>query len=161
MEVYSCYDVEQLLRQAFGGNGLSQSVRSYHKDLTNDVTLKTPQDVDFVMKLNGRIYDVVKPIGLETLIAAGVSILVSVAVAFLMPMPVIPNQTANQSPSPNNALAVRTNSQRFGGRIPDIFGTVYSVSDLIAQLIAFTLITERLNLDICVSVVVAFIFLKR
>ena len=130
-EIYSGHDVEQLLRQAFGGNGLSKSVRLYHGDLTNDVTPKTPDDVDKVMRLHGRIYAVVKPMGVETLIAIGVSILVSVAIAFLMPVPVMPN-ASNQPPSPNNALAARTNSQRLGGRIPDIYGQVWSVPDLIA-----------------------------
>lgn len=130
-EIYSGHDVEQLLRQAFGGNGLSKSARLYHGDLTNDVTPKTPQDVDRVMRLHGRIYAVVKPMGVETLIAIGVSILVSVAIAFLMPVPVMPN-ASNQPPSPNNALAARTNKQRLGGRIPDIYGTVWSVPDLIA-----------------------------
>ena len=130
-EIYSGHDVEQLLRQAFGGNGLSKSVRLYHRDLTNDVTPKTPQDVDKVMRLHGRIYAVVKPMGIETLIAIGVSILVSVAIAFLMPVPAMPN-ASNQPPSPNNALAARTNKQRLGGRIPDIYGQVWSVPDLIA-----------------------------
>ena len=130
-EIYSGHDVEQLLRQAFGSNGLSGSVRLYHGNLLDEVTPKTPQDVDKVMRLNGRIYAVVKPMGIETLIAIGVSILVSVAIAFLMPVPAMPN-ASNQPPSPNNALAARTNKQRLGGRIPDIYGTVYSVPDLLA-----------------------------
>lgn len=134
IETYTGYDVEQLLKQAFGGNGLSDSVRLYHGNLLDEVTPKTPQDVDKVMRLNGRIYAVVKPMGLDpaSWIAIGISILVSVAVAFLMPMPAIANQSANQPPSPNNALAARTNKQRLGGRIPDIYGTVWSVPDLIA-----------------------------
>lgn len=133
IESYTGYDVEQLLKQAFGGNGLSDSVRLYHGNLLDEVTPKTPQDVDKVMRLNGRIYAVVKPMGLDpaSWIAIGISLLVSVAVAFLMPMPAIPNQ-GNQPPSPNNALAARTNKQRLGGRIPDIYGTVWSVPDLIA-----------------------------
>ena len=132
-EIYSGHDVEKLLKQAFGGNGLSESVRLYHGDLCKDITPKTPQDVDKVMRLNGRIYAVVKPMGIGAAIAAVVvSTLVSVAMAFLMPVPAMPNQSANQPPSPNNALAARTNKQRLGGRIPDIFGTVWSVPDLIA-----------------------------
>lgn len=133
---FECYkgdDVEQLLRQAFG-NGLSKNVHLYHNDISNEVTPKTPQDVDKVMRLNGRIYAVVKPMGLDPVswVIIGVSVALSVAAAFLMPMPTIPNQSSNQPPSPNNALAARTNKQRLGGRIPDIFGTVWSVPDLIA-----------------------------
>jgi len=132
-ETYQGDDIEKLLQEAFGGNGLSESVRLYHGDLCKDITPKTPQDVDKVMRLHGRIYAVVKPMGIGAYIAmVVVSTLVSVAMAFLMPVPTIPNQNGSQAPSPNNALAARTNQQRLGGRIPDIFGTVYSVPDLTA-----------------------------
>lgn len=131
-ETYQGNDIEKLLQEAFGGNGLSESVRLYHGDLSKDITPKTPQDVDKIMRLNGRIYAVVKPMGIETLIAVAISIVVSVAVAFLMPVPTLPNQNSSAAPSPNNALAARTNKQRLGGRIPDIFGTGYSYPDLTA-----------------------------
>ena len=65
IEQYQGRDVEQLLKQAFGDSGLSQNVRLYHNELTNDVTPKTPDDVDKIMKLNGRIYAVVRPMGLD------------------------------------------------------------------------------------------------
>lgn len=133
IETYQGQDIELLLRQAFGNQGLSESVRLYHGNLLDEVTPKTPQDVDKVMRLNGRIYAVFKPMGLDPFtIALIVSVVVSVATAFLMPVPNIPSNSSNQPPSPNNALAARTNKQRLGGRIPDIFGTVYSVPDLIA-----------------------------
>lgn len=132
-ESYSGHDVEKLLKQAFG-RGLSENVRLYHGNLLDEVTPKTPQDVDKVMRLNGRIYAVVKPMGLTPVdwIIIGISALVSVATAFLMPIPAMAG-SQNQPPSPNNALAARTNKQRLGGRIPDIYGTVWSVPDLIAQ----------------------------
>lgn len=133
IEQYQGRDVEQLLKQAFGDSGLSQNVRLYHNELTNDVTPKKPDDIDEVMKLNGRIYAVVRPMGLDPFswVLIGISILVSVAAAFMMPkMPEMNN--SNQPSSPNNALAARTNRERLGGRVPDIFGTVYSVPDLIA-----------------------------
>ncbi len=132
IESYTGYDVEQLLRQAFGDKGLSENVRLYHGNLLDEVTPKTPQDVDKVMRLNGRIYAVVKPMGIGAYIAmVVVSTLVSLAMAFLMPVPAMPN-ASNHPPSPNNALAARTNKQRLGGRIPDIYGQVWSVPDLIA-----------------------------
>lgn len=133
-EIYHGDNIENLLKQAFGGNGLSDSVRLYHGNLLDEVTPKTPQDVDKVMRLHGRIYAVVKPMGLDPFswVVIGISVLASVAVAFLMPMPVMDATSQNQPPSPNNALAARTNKQRLGGRIPDIYGTVYSVPDLLA-----------------------------
>ncbi len=134
MQCFRGYDIESLLKQAFGGHGLSENVRLYHGDISKDITPKTPQDVDKIMRLDGRIYAVVKPMGLTPLDWAiiGISLLASVATAFLMPVPTIPNQNGSQAPSPNNALAARTNKQRLGGRVPDIFGTVYSVPDLLA-----------------------------
>lgn len=131
-ETYRGNDIEKLLKEAFGGQGLSENIRLYHGNFLDEVTPKTPDDVDKVTCLNGRIYAVVKPMGIETLIAVAISIVVSVAVAFLMPVPTLPNQNSSAAPSPNNALAARTNKQRLGGRIPDIFGTVYSVPDLLA-----------------------------
>ncbi len=134
IEQYKGRDIEQLLKQAFGEQGLSENVRLYHGNLLDEVTPKTPQDVDNIMRLNGRIYAVVKPMGLDPFswLVIGISVLVSVAVAFLMPIPTMDAGNQNRPPSPNNALAARTNSQRLGGRIPDIFGEIWSVPDLIA-----------------------------
>lgn len=134
MEVYSGHDVEKLLKQAFGGQGLSPNVRLYHGNFLDEVTPKTPEDVDKIMCLNGRIYAVVKPMGViePWVVSLIISVTVAVATAFLMPVPVIPNQNSSAAPSPNNALAARANKQRLGGRIPDIFGTGYSFPDLTA-----------------------------
>lgn len=133
-ETYHGSNVEKLLKQAFGSGGLSESVRLYHGSLLDEVTPKKSEDVDKIMCLSGRIYAVVKPMGLDPVswVIIGVSVALSVAAAFLMPMPAMAGESQNQPPSPNNALAARTNSQRLGGRIPDIFGTVWSVPDLIA-----------------------------
>lgn len=133
-ETYHGNNIEKLLKEAFGGQGLSESIRLYHGNFLDEVTPKTPQDVDKIMRLNGRIYAVVKPMGLETAAIWSIvaSLTVSLAVAFLMPVPVIPNQNSSAAPSPNNALAARANKQRLGGRIPDIVGTGYSFPDLTA-----------------------------
>ena len=134
MEFYQGDCIEKLLKLAFGASGLSSSIKIYHNNIAQDVTPKTPQDVDKLMRLNGRFCAVVKPMGLDPVswVIIGISVLASVAVAFLMPMPTMDNSAANQPPSPNNALAARTNKQRLGGRIPDIYGTVWSTPDLIA-----------------------------
>ena len=134
MEIYKGYDVEQLLEQAFGGQGLSPNVRLYHGNFLDEVTPKTPEDVDKIMRLNGRIFAVIKPMAplAPWVVSLIISVTVAVATAFLMPVPAIANQNSSAAPSPNNALAARTNKQRLGGRIPDIFGTVYSVPDLLA-----------------------------
>ena len=133
IEYYQGDCIENLMQQAFGSNGLSKSVRIYHGQYGNEVTPKTQQDVDKIMKLNGRFYAVVEPLGI---LNKAVDIFMQVTgLGWLMRQltPEIPNVGLQTSPpSPNNALAARTNQQRLGGRIPDIFGTVYSVPDLTA-----------------------------
>jgi len=132
-EQYKGHDLDALIRQAFP-QGINDSVRFYHGNLLQEVfTERDKQGVDKLLKTEGRIYAMIKPMGLTPVdwIVIGVSMLVSVAVSLLMPMPNM-NQAANQPPSPNNSLAQRSNKQRLGGRIPDIFGTVWSFPDLIA-----------------------------
>lgn len=132
-EQYKGHDLDALIRQAFP-HGINDSVRFYHGNLLKEVFVeRDKQGVDKLLKTEGRIYAVIKPMGLTPVdwIVIGVSMLVSVAVSLLMPMPNM-NQAANQPPSPNNALAQRSNKQRLGGRIADIFGTGWSFPDLIA-----------------------------
>ena len=139
IELYQGHDVEALLKQAFTSESLSQNIKLYHNDLTNDVTPKSRSDVDKLLRLDGRIYAVVRPMGFDPFtLALIISVGVSVAVSFLMPTAVIPSVVANNvgsnsPPSPNNSLAQRTNKQRLGGRVPDIYGEVLSVPDLIAE----------------------------
>lgn len=137
MEYYSGRNLEDLVKQAFK-DGISDSVRFYHADLTKEVfgidERKDKQSIKAFCGLKGRVYAQVVPMGLDPIswVIIGVSVAVSLAATFLLApkMPDMGNQS--QPPSPNNALAARTNSQRLGGRIPDIFGEVWSVPDLIA-----------------------------
>lgn len=138
IERYNGCDIVALMQLAFSAPRLPRHIRLYHGGLThdNEITPSTDADVDHLLTLDGRIYAVVVPLGLDPIswIIIGVSILVSVAVALLMPMPTIPNAGGGSSPpSQNNALAQRTNRQRLGGRVPDIVGEVWSTPDLIAQ----------------------------
>ena len=136
MEYYSGRNLEDLVKQAFKG-GISDSVRLYHADFTQEVVgideRKDQTAIRAFCGLKGRVYAQVVPMGLDPIswIIIGVSVAVSLAATFLLApkMPDMGNQS--QPPSPNNALAARTNSQRLGGRIPDIFGEVWSVADLI------------------------------
>lgn len=115
--------------------GLPLNTYLYHEkwDSACDVTPQNQADIDRINSLTGRFYLVTYPSDPVTLTIIAVSVAVSLAVAFLMPRPEMPNAGAgSQPPSPNNALAGRTNRQRLGGRVPDIFGTVWAVPDLIA-----------------------------
>lgn len=126
-------DVEQLLRSAFGDR-LPNGVKLYHGDFSHEVTPKTKADVDRLLSLDGKIIAACVP--RDPITVSIVSSLVSIAVSFAL-MPSMPATAANAPPSPNNALAARTNKHRLGGRIPDILGTVWSVPDLISTTYTF------------------------
>lgn len=130
-EQYVGHDLEALIKQAFT-DGLTDSVRFYHGSLLKEIyTVRDKEDVDKLLSCDGRVYAVIKPMGLEAwVVSLIVSVVVSVAAMLLMPMPQM--NAASQPPSPNNALAQRTNRQRLGGRISDIFGKLWAFPDLVA-----------------------------
>ena len=133
IEVYHGDDLQDLLQQSFGTANLPTGVRLYHGDFSHEVTPTTPADVDKLLKLHGRIYAVVTPM-LGLAITAGIFYLGYKAVSWLMGqmIPPVPSMSGNQPPSPNNSLAQRTNRQRLGGRVPDIFGEVWATPDLLS-----------------------------
>ena len=114
--------------------GMPPNTYWYHEtwDTECDVTPETAEDIIALNDKGGSFYIVTYPAGPETWIPILVSAFITVAAVLLMPMPVIPNGSANAPPSPNNALAQRTNRQRQGGRTADIYGQVWSVPDLVA-----------------------------
>lgn len=139
IEHYQGKDLESLVKQAFP-QGISDSVRFYHSDLTKEIfTLDERKDRQSINKFcatKGRVYAQVVPMGLEPISWAiiGASVAVSLAATFLL-QPKIPNIGQSGTPlSPNNSLAARTNEQRLGGRVPDIVGEAWSVPDLIAAI---------------------------
>lgn len=107
----------------------------YHNkwDADNDVTPETAEDINALNELGGTFYLVTYPADPATLITIAISITISVAAAFLMPVPTMPNVgNATQPPSPNNSLSQRTNQARVGGRIADIYGQLRAILDLLA-----------------------------
>lgn len=112
--------------------GMPPNTYWYHEkwDTDCDVTPEKAEDIIALNNQGGSFYIVTYPAGPETWIPILVSAFITVAAVLLMPMPPIPNGAANAPPSPNNALAQRTNRQRQGGRIADIYGEVWSVPDL-------------------------------
>ena len=98
--------------------------------ISNDVTPCDGAGVDYLQSLEGTLYVVEYPQGIIAMIA--ISIVVSLAVAFLIPVPAVGALNNNVQQSPNNELSSRANKPRIKGRIPDIFGTVWSTPDLIA-----------------------------
>lgn len=112
------------------------TARIYHKSIaiSNDVTPKTDDDVEQLSKLEGPFYVIVYPGDPVTIIVAIVAIAATAAVAFLL-KPKIPQavstDTQSEVGSSNNQLSSRQNQARLNGRVPDIYGQVRSIPDLI------------------------------
>lgn len=122
---------------------LPEHVRIFHTSsnmdhaeisFANEVTPKNAHDLKQLDFLPGTFIVIENPKGMPALIAAIVSIVLSVAIAFLMPAPSITQTTQNnnQSSSANNELSNRENKMRVNGRIADIYGAAWDTPDLIA-----------------------------
>lgn len=112
-----------------------KNARIYHGAYAavNDVTPSpTMADIERFKQLEGTFYVVIKPsldpITIIAIVSAVLSV-VSIAATLMM----MPKAKGQQAQSPNNDLASRQNSARVKGRIPEIFGTVRSYPDLIAE----------------------------
>ncbi len=109
-----------------------------HVSLDSDITPQQETlaaDVEQIAQLRDvTLYYVVHPEGVGLLIGAFLAVAAVTAVVFLIksaiPTATMPN---TQSRSSNNELAQRTNKPRLLGRIPDVYGEVVSVPDLIQQ----------------------------
>lgn len=99
--------------------------------LQNDITPKTREEAWSLKGLNDD-YQIVchaKEPATLGIIAAVLS--VGAAVYTYLSMPDVSEQQGSQG-SPNNSLAQRQNRHRVGGRVPDNYGTIKALPDLIA-----------------------------
>lgn len=121
------------LVQSVYPKGLPLNTYLYHDkwEMANDVTPKTDKEIDKLNTLSGVFYLVTYPSAGLALTAAIWTVAIPAIMSFLMPS-VDAGGMGSQPPSPNNALAQRTNRQRLGGRVPDIFGEIWALPDLIA-----------------------------
>lgn len=114
-----------------------ETLRIYHNTVSeqSDVTPNSQEEINRLLTFEDLLIVVVQPAGFDPItwlvIAAGVL----VAAAFVFMKPKIPNAALRNmnSSSSNNQLSDRQNVARPYARIPDIFGTVLSTPDLIAQ----------------------------
>ena len=98
----------------------------------NDVTPKTKEQAWALKDANG-LYQVVCHAGDPgTIMIAAAILSVATAVYTYMNMPKPPKDLGGANGSANNSLAQRQNQHRVGGRVPDIYGIVKSILDLIA-----------------------------
>lgn len=127
-------DVCASMKEHFG-DSLPESARIYWNDVAQscDVTPRVKGDIERLQSLEGRIIVMVYPAGVGAIIAAIIVIIIAVvATIALAPKAPTTNTTNNNLGSSNNQLSGRSNTQRPGQRIPDIYGAVWSTPDLLA-----------------------------
>ena len=115
------------------------TARLYHGSVSqeNDITPFDADGVERLKSIEGDVYAIVYPEGPALLLVGLVVAIAAVVAIAVLLKPQIPETSIDsrnlQNSSPNNELAERTNRPRINARIPDIFGTVRSTPDLIAQ----------------------------
>lgn len=112
------------------------TARIYHNDVceANDVTPSDEQTIEDLEALEGEFAVIIYAGDPATIAYVIVALVVAVAAAVVLGKtnpPLDATRTTDNS-SPNNELSGRSNRERINGRIPDIFGTVRSVPDLIS-----------------------------
>lgn len=109
------------------------TARLYHESVAipNDVTPSTEAEIEALRAMPGPFYAVVYPADPLT---AVIAVFAAIAVVAIINRPRIPavSVRTQSAGSSNNALSQRTNQPRLNGRIPDIYGTVRAVPDMIA-----------------------------
>jgi len=132
-ETFEVENVREFLHSRF--DKLPDTAKIYHNQVaeSNEITFHDDPEGRKLNDMEGTFYVVVYPgAGVDWLVYA---IYAVVAIAsYYYAKSQIPSATARnvQNQSPNNELSERTNKARPRARIPDIFGTVRSVPDLLA-----------------------------
>lgn len=110
-----------------------KSARIYHKSVADSCDV-TPRDIGGVEKLGeleGPFWIVVYPGEMVLFVNFVIGFFAVAAVQFFRGYNV-PEMAAQKPKSSNNSLADRSNRERINARIPDIFGTVRSIPDLLS-----------------------------
>jgi hypothetical protein len=98
----------------------------------NKIDIRSAKDLDYIADIKTSVHVVVYPQGL---VAIAVGFLIATGAAILLSMKSKKEKAERKVPSagsPNNGLSARQNSERIEARIPEIFGKVRSVPDLVA-----------------------------
>jgi hypothetical protein len=125
--------------------------RIYHNQVSEetDITPKTSEDVERLKQLDGVFYVVIHPAWIWYVYYAVMAIALIYSVYTIATMPK-PNAQGSVGSS-NNELSNRTNKARVKSRIPDIFGTVLSFPDLIAEI--YTYYENGIEIEECLMAI--------
>lgn len=122
---------------------------TWHKD--NDITDDLVSDNNYADSLDGEIIVVIYPAVIDWIVVAAVASIVSLTASLYMYM-TMPKPSLSAVGSSNNDLSSRQNQPRLGGRIPEIFGTLRAVPDMISP--AFVYYDENdVEIEECLMVV--------
>ena len=124
-----------------------KNTKIYHEDISGqcDVTPWDEGSVEELFKLSGKFHVISYPLGLETMVIVSIILsVVSVAAAIFLRPKAPPGLMNQQTNSPNNGLSNRSNQVRLGSRIPDIYGTVNSMPDLLS---AYTVYENNIEVE--------------
>ena len=130
-----------------------ENARIYHNQISEqtNITPKTEADIERLKQLDGTFYVVVHPaygIGVIVFwVVMAISVAYSVYMIATMPKP----NSQNSIGSSNNELSNRSNKARVKSRIPDIFGTVLSFPDLIAEI--YTYYENGIEIEECLMAI--------
>lgn len=111
-----------------------------------DVTPRCERDLE-VLTDDGLYYVVVHPGDPVTALIIAVAVFVVATVALIFLMPKMPGQQGGSQESSNNSLGNRVNKPRPGGRIPDIFGQVKAVPELLTY--PLLMFQNNLEFELC------------
>ncbi|HEI8439786.1 TPA: hypothetical protein SLF30_000446 [Acinetobacter baumannii] len=127
-----------------------ENAKIYHNQIAEscDVTPNHPKrinaQIEHIQTLEGTFYVVIEPAWLQILFYAIVAITAAYSLYTVLTMP---KPQAPVAGSSNNELAQRSNQARINGRIPDIFGSLRSYPDLIAQ--TYTIYKDGIEIEEC------------
>lgn len=134
-EIYENINLIDFLQSKF--DKFPDSGRIYHNtvSLSNDVTPKNKNDIEKLIKLDGEFFVIIYPGDPISIVVAVIAVAAAAATAFLL-KPKIPSNVSTDVQSDvgssNNQLGSRQNKANLNGRVPDIYGQVRSIPDLIA-----------------------------
>jgi hypothetical protein len=111
-----------------------------------DVTPASQCDVD-LLENDGLYYVVVYPGDPVTLLVIAVGVFVLVTIALIMMMPKPPGMGNTAQESSNNSLGNRVNKARPNERIPDIFGRIKAVPELLT--VPLVMFEENREFELC------------
>lgn len=114
--------------------------------LETDVTPRCERDLELLTD-DGLYYVIVHPGDPVTMLIVAVAVFVVATVALIFLMPKMPGQQGGTQESSNNSLGNRVNKPRPGGRIPDIYGSLKTVPELLTY--PLVMFENNLEFELC------------